>query len=100
MIVFGFWRNLVGQAVLMALCLMLATARAQEEAEDSPYRPGLIAMYVAGNQTAKRVDEVVAFEWQGAAPDERLPASEFTATWQGRLWARGAGEYRLYAYVQ
>ncbi|HEY2413075.1 MAG TPA: PA14 domain-containing protein [Pirellulaceae bacterium] len=79
---------------------MAMAAVAQEEAEDSPFRPGLVATYSAGGQAATRVDEVVAFDWQDAAADERLAAGEFAATWRGRLWARGAGEYRLSCYVQ
>lgn len=100
MIGFDFWRKSMARVAVAALYLLVASAGAQEEADDSPYRPGLIATYAAGGQTVIRVDEVVAFDWQAAAADERLSSGEFSADWQGRLWARGAGEYRLSAYVQ
>src|SRR6185295_9225551 len=45
-------------------------------------------------------DEVLAFDWQDAAPDPRLPAGEFNATWRGRLWTQSRGTYRLYCYAQ
>src|SRR4051794_29424682 len=100
MIVIG-WRRFLALGVALSASLVSAGwCGAQEEAEDSPFRPGLIATYSAGGQSATRVDEVVAFDWQNAAADERLPSGEFTATWHGRLWARGAGEYRLSCYVQ
>src|SRR5205823_7025153 len=50
--------------------------------------------------SATRTDEVVAFDWQDAVCDPRLPAGEFTADWRGRLWARGAGNYTIACYVQ
>jgi mono/diheme cytochrome c family protein len=50
--------------------------------------------------TITRADEVVAFDWQNAACDPRLPAGDFSAEWRGRLWARGAGSYTLACYVQ
>jgi mono/diheme cytochrome c family protein len=83
-----------------AFLCTVAVGNAQEEAEDSPFRPGLVATYSAGGQSVTRVDEVVAFEWLNASADQRLLAGEFKATWRGRLWARGAGEYRLSCYVQ
>jgi mono/diheme cytochrome c family protein len=47
-----------------------------------------------------RTDEVVAFDWQDAACDPRLPACEFSATWRGRLSTKGTGSYRLQCFVQ
>jgi len=75
-------------------------AKGQDEAEDSPYHPGLVATYRVGNQSATRSDETIAFDWQDAACDPRLAAGKFTAQWRGRLWARGAGSYTLACYVQ
>lgn len=92
--------RLFGSATLLLLAGDLTLARAQDEAEESPFRPGLVATYAAGPVQATRVDEVVAFDWQQAACDPRLPAGRFTANWRGRLWARGSGEYRLACYVQ
>jgi mono/diheme cytochrome c family protein len=85
---------------LVLLAALGSPAAGQEEDEQSPYRPGLAATYAVGGKTATRTDEVLAFDWQDAACEERLPAGEFTATWRGRLWARGSGTYRLQCYVQ
>src|SRR5262249_23295517 len=52
-----------------------------------------------GATSVSRLDEAIAFDWQEAACDPRLPAGDFTAKWQGRLWARGAGTYRLQCFV-
>jgi mono/diheme cytochrome c family protein/cytochrome c2 len=88
-------------ALLTLTCSYLAgDAAGQEDNQESPFQPGLIATYVAGGKTAVRTDEVVAFDWQDAACDPRLPVGEFSAVWRGRLWARGAGTYRLYCFVQ
>src|SRR5262245_2925239 len=80
--------------------VFVLSATGQEVDEGSTYRPGLIATYAAGGKSVVRTDEVVAFDWQDAACDERLPPGEFSAAWRGRLWARGAGSYRLYCYAQ
>ena len=42
---------------LLCMAIALSSARAQEEDEESPYRPGLIATYSAGGQSAVRTDE-------------------------------------------
>src|SRR5262245_25063819 len=95
------FRCLLMSACFVACCaaLVLSTA-GQEDAEDSPYRPGLVATYSAGGATITRIDEVVAFDWQDAACDPRMLAGEFAAEWRGRLWARGAGSYTIACYVQ
>src|SRR5262245_38738622 len=90
-LVFAFVVLLSGQVV---------TSAAQDDAEDSPYRPGLLRTYSADNKTAVRTDEVVAFDWQDAACDARVRPGDFRATWRGRLWARGAGKYVIACYVQ
>ncbi len=40
------------------------------------------------------------FVWNAAAPDERLPAESFSATWTGRVLLRGEKGYRWHAFVQ
>jgi len=83
------------------LLLVVAAASAQDEAaEENPYRPGLVATYSAGGRTATRVDETIAFDWQDATTDPRLPAGEFSAVWRGRLWMQAPGTYQLFCYVQ
>ncbi len=77
-----------------------AGASAQEDDEESPYRPGLIAEYSnPDSAAATRIDETIAFDWQDAAPDLRIPAGEFSATWRGRLWTQSPGVHRLAVYV-
>jgi mono/diheme cytochrome c family protein len=87
-------------AFVFACVAVLGTVAAQEDAEDSPYRPGLVATYTSGETSVSRVDEVVAFDWQDAACDPRLPAGDFAATWRGKLWARGPGQYTIACFVQ
>src|SRR5437660_11890938 len=87
-------------AVFGLLSVMRLPAVAQEDDQDSPYKPGLVAAYRSAGQSATKIDEVIAFDWQDAACDSRLPPGDFAATWRGRLWARGAGAYRLLCYGQ
>src|SRR4029079_15712670 len=79
-----FWKYACIPALTLSLGLS-KPANAQEDAEDSPYRPGLIATYALGDQRATRTDEVIAFDWQTAACDPRLPAGPFTAGWNRPL---------------
>jgi mono/diheme cytochrome c family protein len=96
-----FCRPFAWLAACSALLLSAASfVVAQDEDEESPYRPGLIATYAAEGAAATRVDEAIAFDWQDAAPDPRLPAGAFTAQWRGRLWTQTPGTYRLHCYVQ
>jgi mono/diheme cytochrome c family protein len=72
--------------------------------EESPYAPGLVAtMQATGDASATppitRIDESLAFDWESAAPDPRLPADSFTATWRGRLWTQAPGRYELAVYA-
>jgi mono/diheme cytochrome c family protein len=85
--------------VWVALAALSLPAAAQDD-EESPHRPGLVATYSAAGVSATRTDELLAFDWQDAAPDLRLPAGEFTAAWRGRLWTQTRGTYRLACYVQ
>jgi hypothetical protein len=72
-------------ALLLTAAVWLTTGvAAQDDDEESPYRPGLIATYSDGDSSATRIDESVAFDWQAAAPDPRLPAGEFNrGRWRG-----------------
>ncbi len=72
---------------------------AQEKPEDEPFLPGLVATLRDGRgNTATRIDRHLAFRWGEAAPDPRLAAGEFRATWQGSLSVESAGEYRFYLF--
>ena len=87
-------------SVALSLCLSVAAA-AQDDAaeEDSPYRPGLVAAYASGGgEEAIRVDETIAFAWEQAPPDQRLPPGPFGARWRGRLLAQAPGSYRFQVY--
>src|SRR5205823_3641952 len=94
-IVVGDFLNYACIAALALVSALQHAAKGEDDADDSPYRPGLIGTYVVGDQAATRPDEVIAFDWQNAACDPRLPPGEFTVAWAGRLWARGAGHYTL-----
>jgi mono/diheme cytochrome c family protein len=81
------------------LAAMAAPVAAQEDQEDNPYRPGLVAAYSAGQASASRIDEVIAFDWQDASADPRLPAGPFSGVWRGRLWTQSPGRHTLACYV-
>jgi mono/diheme cytochrome c family protein len=86
-----------------AISCALATAGFAQDFDDeeSPRKPGLVATYTAdGGRSATRIDETLAFDWQTAPPDERLPAGGFAAVWRGRLWSQTPGIHRLHVYVQ
>jgi cytochrome c553 len=94
---------LIALAVIAASGLPRAAAQDDFE-EESPYAPGLVAtIQGAGDSAAtepiKRIDEALAFDWAAAAPDPRLPAGNFSATWRGRLWTQVPGRYELAVYA-
>ena len=87
----------------ISLSLFLAAPLAAQEAaeeEESPYRAGLVATYSAGETSATRIDEAIAFDWADVPPDPRLAGGAFRAQWTGRLWAQAAGEYRLAVFME
>lgn len=82
--------------VMMLAAISAASLSAQEEDEEEPYLPGLIAKYSDGqSHSFRRLDEAVAFHWGDDAPDGRIAADNFQVHWRGKLFAQGAGEYRL-----
>ncbi len=66
-------------------------------AAEKPSLPGGTA--AKGLQAVRRIDDQLAFARVGRAPDARLSASRFRATWTGRLFTMVRGEYRLYVYA-
>ena len=68
--------------------------------DDDDFRPGLIAEYRSGETRIERVDADVAFAWENASPDQRLPAAPFEATWRGFVLIRLEAKHRLHAFVQ
>src|SRR5436190_4359033 len=87
-------------AALLLLPALRVAAGADEDDDDSPYTPGLVATYALDASSVTRIDEVVAFDWQDATCDPRLPTGELKAAWRGRLWARSAGTHRLSCFTQ
>lgn len=82
--------------VLLAGCALFRAVLAQEEDEENPHLPGLVASYSdSAGHSFRRLDEAIAFHWGNAAPDRRISAENFDVLWQGRIFAQGAGEYRL-----
>ena len=86
---------------LAALVVLLAghttQALAQEDADDEPFLPGLVANFRDGKgNTASRVDHQLAFCWGETPPDPRLAGGEFRVTWQGRLSIDARGDYRFF----
>jgi mono/diheme cytochrome c family protein len=87
---------------LMALAALGSSALlcAQEHDEEDPFLSGLIAKYSDSAQHSfRRRDEAIAFHWNENAPDSRIAADHFEVYWRGKLYAQGAGEYRLAVHV-
>lgn len=81
---------------LLTVCVSLRFVMAQDEDEEVPYRPGLIAEYSDPSQHSfRQLDEAIAFQWEDRAPDRRIAAGNFDVRWRGRIFVQGAGEYRL-----
>src|SRR4051812_7096947 len=78
--------------------LLAGAAFAQDD--DDELAPGLIAEYTAGEQTVRRIDGDLAFDWATGSPDSRLPAGPFSARWSGQILLRAEGRYRWHAYLQ
>ncbi|MCE9525972.1 MAG: c-type cytochrome [Planctomycetales bacterium] len=81
---------------LLTVCASLNILVAQEDREDDPYLPGLIAEYSDHSRHSfRRLDEAIALHWDDASPDPRITADNFDVHWHGRIFTQGAGEYRL-----
>ena len=75
-------------------------ACAQDEEEEQPYLPGLVATYIAADGSeVRRLDDAIAFDWQEQLPDPRISKAPHGVTWRGLLWARESGDYRLHVFV-
>ena len=79
-----------------SLCLLAAPP----DEDDEEFRPGLVAEYRVGERAVTRIDPDVAFAWDEAAPDARLSAERFEATWRGLVLIRLEAKHRLHAFVQ
>lgn len=91
------WRWCLSLALVAAVAGSIA---AQDEDEEQPYLPGLLATYVdADGGKAHRLDDAIAFDWLDQLPDVRLSKAPFTASWRGLLWARGTGDYQLHVFA-
>ena len=88
--------------LIVLACLSFASApfAAPADEDDEEFRPGLVAEYLAGERAVTRIDSDVAFAWDEAAPDARLSAERFAATWRGFLLVRQEAQHRLHAFVQ
>ncbi|HLQ44760.1 MAG TPA: PA14 domain-containing protein, partial [Planctomycetaceae bacterium] len=73
---------------------------APPDEDDEEFRPGLVAEYRVGERAVMRIDPDVAFAWDEAAPDSRLSAERFEATWRGLVLIRLEAKHRLHAFVQ
>lgn len=86
---------------LLAMRFLTAASFAAPPAEDDEeFRPGLVAEYRVGERAVTRIDPDVAFAWDEAAPDARLSAERFEATWRGLVLVRLEAKHRLHAFVQ
>src|SRR4030095_14171305 len=56
--------------LLLCVCPSVVPVVAQEDAdEESPFRPGLVAHYAAGEVTAERIGASIAFDLREGAPE-------------------------------
>ncbi len=76
-----------------------ASLAAPQDEDDEEFRPGLVAEYRVGERAVTRIDPDVAFAWDEAAPDARLSAERFEATWRGWVLIRLEAKHRLHAFV-
>ena len=83
----------------LAFSLLASPVNAQDDDDDDELRPGLLAVYQAGDSTLQRIEETVAFAWSNAPPDPLLADGPFTANWSGQLLIRNDTTYRFHTYV-
>jgi mono/diheme cytochrome c family protein len=88
-----FWCAL-GCALSLLACQHL---RAQDEDEEEPYLPGLIATYVQGESRIDRLEPVVALHGSHV-PDERLEPRPYSVTWRGLLLVPDDGPHQLHLH--
>lgn len=88
----------IGCALSLFTCQHLD---AQEEDEEEPHLPGLIASYYQlAEPVVNRIEPVVA-RHGSELPDERLlPGKTYTVTWRGLLLVPDDGEYQLHVHGQ
>ncbi|MBD2699205.1 OmpA family protein [Spirosoma sp. BT702] len=64
---------------------------------------GLRGDYYTGvnfeQKVLSRIDPQISFDWAYTSPDPRIPRSEYSVRWTGKLLAPVSGEYRFYAHV-
>ncbi len=84
-------------SVLVSCCC--AVAGAQDDPDEEPFVPGLIAEFTQPNlPTVQRLESVVAAHWP-QRPDERLRSGElFTVTYRGLLEIPDDGSYQLHVH--
>src|SRR5207248_6785119 len=92
------WLRVLPLVVLSALSTGGAAAGTAPD-DDEPFLPGLTATYrdTAGT-TATRLDYRLSFHWGDAAPDSRLAAGQFSASWGGLLQTTTKGDYRFFLF--
>jgi cbb3-type cytochrome oxidase cytochrome c subunit len=83
-------------AIFLCCC---AIANAQEDPDEQPFSPGLIAEFQQPNlPPMQRLETVVAANWS-RRPDERLRSGElFTVTYRGLLEIPDDGNYQLHVH--
>jgi cbb3-type cytochrome oxidase cytochrome c subunit/cytochrome c551/c552 len=84
-------------SVLVSCCC--AVAGAQDDPDEEPFVPGLIAEFTQPNlPPVPRLESVVAAQWS-QRPDERLRSGElFTVTYRGLLEIPDDGSYQLHVH--
>lgn len=88
-------------AMLLSLSLGLAApVLGQEDDEDNPFAPGLLARYTQGDTGAQRIELSPALAWEQSPPDARFAPGPIEVIWSGRLLTQGADTYRLHVYGQ
>jgi cbb3-type cytochrome oxidase cytochrome c subunit len=96
------------RALTVSMIVLVATGPAsafhhnddQDENDQSPWRPGLIAEYRSDERTVTRIDHRLSFLLRPfEAPQYLIPADQWTVEWTGAIDVRVPGRYRFGASV-
>lgn len=72
----------------------------EEEDDENPYRPGLVALYQDSREReVSQVDVAPLFSGDLSAIDRRLLTGGHRIQWRGRLWVQQPGPHRLAVYA-
>lgn len=87
-------------SIPLVLSLLLSGITAVAQPLEDEFPPGLRAQYSVGQETVERVDDRIAFSWGSAAPDPRLSAGPFSASWSAIQLVRKNASYQYAIFLE